>query len=251
MTNSRLEAKAVSYRYRSGPQVLHDIDLRIGSGEVVGLVGESGSGKSTLGRLLAGSDVPSAGAIERDASMGPAAVQMIFQDPYAALNPRMSPLAAVGEVCRVRGGLGRAEVRQAASDLLASVGLSGDLILRRPARLSGGQCQRVSIARALAANPSVLIADEPTSSLDVSVQAQILNLLRDLQVDRRLSIVLISHDLDVIRFLADRTYVMYQGRIVESGPTATIYGSPSDPYTRRLMSTVVPVAPDDAGSAGP
>ncbi|MBS1882971.1 MAG: ABC transporter ATP-binding protein [Actinobacteria bacterium] len=236
MTEPLLSARKVSFSYGSGPRILHSVDFELGAGEAVGLVGESGSGKSTLGRLLAGAARPTAGALERDPGLGDSDVQVIFQDPYSALNPALSALAAVAEVFRVKGGRSRGEARRAAGELLAQIGIEGEATERRPRRLSGGQCQRVSIGRALAIEPAVLIADEPTSSLDVSVQAQILNLLKELQRERGLAMVLISHDLDVIRYMTDRTYVMHGGEIVEAGPTEDVYRQPSDRYTQRLLS---------------
>jgi ABC-type glutathione transport system ATPase component len=232
---TRLAARGVDFAYPGGPAILHDVNVDVAAGEVVGLVGESGSGKSTLARLLAGLHEPTAGTIERaDADAG---VQMIFQDPYAALNPRMRAVDAVEEVFRVRAHTRGEQARAAARDLLEQVGLGEDAARRRPGRLSGGQCQRASIARALAAQPAVLIADEPTSSLDVSVQAQILNLLRDLQRERQLSIVLVSHDLSVIRYMADRTFVMHRGEIVESGATEALHDAPQHEYTRTLIAS--------------
>ena len=236
MSSPLLSAHGVSFSYRSGPPVLHAIDFELNPGEVVGLVGESGSGKSTLGRLLAGMATPGAGELRRDPGLGRSDVQVIFQDPYAALNPVLSAEATVAEVFRVRGGRSRREARRAAGELLSRVGIDGEATERKPRRLSGGQCQRVSIGRALAIEPAVLIADEPTSSLDVSVQAQILNLLKELQRERGLAMVLISHDLDVIRYMADRTYVMQAGAIVETGPTEAVYRDPRDSYTQRLLS---------------
>jgi ABC-type dipeptide/oligopeptide/nickel transport system ATPase subunit len=230
-----LSANGVDFSYGSGPQILSEIDFEVNPGEVVGLVGESGSGKSTLGRLLAGMLTPTAGELGRHPDLERADVQVIFQDPYSALNPVLTAQTAVAEVLRVKAGLSRGEAKRSATMLLARVGIEGEATERRPRRLSGGQCQRISIGRALAIGPAVLIADEPTSSLDVSVQAQILNLLRELQRERGLALVLISHDLDVIRYMADRTYVMHEGRIVESGATETVYRERRHPYTQRLL----------------
>jgi ABC-type glutathione transport system ATPase component len=231
LTAPVLAARGVSFSYEKGRTVLSEIEFELAPGEVVGLVGESGSGKSTLGRLLAGLHEPDAGeVVGADAD-----VQMIFQDPYAALNPRMTPFDAVNEVFRAKRRLDRGSASNSTRELLQQVGLGGEAMSRQPRRLSGGQCQRVSIARSLAADPSVLIADEPTSSLDVSVQAQILNLLRSIQARRELSVVLVSHDLAVIRYMAERTYVMYRGEIVESGPTDALYAAPKHPYTRKLL----------------
>jgi ABC-type dipeptide/oligopeptide/nickel transport system ATPase subunit len=233
-----LQAREVDFAYGKSARILHAIDFSIRPGEVVGLVGESGCGKSTLGRLLAGMLAPTAGEIVQADDLRPGDVQVVFQDPYSALNPALTPRAAVREVFRTNGGMSRARADQAAVDLLAQVGIEGEAIDRRPRELSGGQCQRVSIGRALAMSPAVLIADEPTSSLDVSVQAQILNLLKELQSVRQLALVLVSHDLDVIRYMADRTYVMRAGVIVENGETSAIYNEPKDAYTQRLVNHV-------------
>lgn len=236
MSETLLSARGVDFAYRSGSQILHSVDFELNAGEVVGLVGESGSGKSTLGRLMASMMPPTQGEVVMHSRLDRTDVQMIFQDPYAALNPKLSAQTAVAEVFRVSGNASRAEADQAAVELLSRVGIEGEAAERKPRRLSGGQCQRISIGRALAIEPAVLIADEPTSSLDVSVQAQILNLLKELQRERDLAMVLVSHDLDVIRYMADRTYVMHGGRIVDSGPTETVYQQPKNPYTQRLLS---------------
>jgi ABC-type dipeptide/oligopeptide/nickel transport system ATPase subunit len=238
VNDAALQAREVDFAYGKGARILHAIDFSISPGEVVGLVGESGCGKSTLGRLLAGMLAPTAGEIVQADDLRPGDVQVVFQDPYSALNPALTPRAAVREVFRTNGRMSRARADQAAVDLLAQVGIEGEAIDRRPRELSGGQCQRVSIGRALAMSPAVLIADEPTSSLDVSVQAQILNLLKELQSVRQLALVLVSHDLDVIRYMADRTYVMRAGVIVENGETSAIYNEPKDAYTQRLVNHV-------------
>jgi peptide/nickel transport system ATP-binding protein len=230
-----LSCRSVSFHYGQGTEVLRGVDFAVGPGEVVGLVGESGSGKSTLARVLAGLLEPTSGDVTR--TVPGHGVQMIFQDPYAALNPRMTPLQAVTEVCRVMKRTNRRDAKMLAEELLQQVGIHDDAAHRRPTRLSGGQCQRTGIARALASDPAVLIADEPTSSLDVSVQAQILNLLRDLQSARALSIVLVSHDLDVVRYMAQRTYVLFRGEVVEHGDTDTLYTAPENEYTRLLIDS--------------
>ena len=174
-----------------------------------------------------------------------AGVQMIFQDPVGALNPWLSAREAVAEAVRHWYGTSRGEARRKAGDLLAETGLSGEAMDRRPRELSGGQCQRVGIARALACQPAVIVADEPTSALDVSVQAQILNLLVALQESHDLALVLISHDLSVIRHMTDDAVVMYGGRIVERGPTDTLMERPAHPYTQLLVD------PNDDGEQLP
>lgn len=220
-------------------QVLHDITLEIRSGERLGIVGESGSGKTTLVKVLAG--VLRSGQVTVNGKPWPdwprrsdarRAVQLVQQDPFASLTPHISARSAVAEAARVTGQARRREAGWRAAELLNAVGIGTHLAARRPGALSGGQCQRVSIARALAARPSILFADEPTSSLDLSVQAQIINLLLALTKDRGLGLVLVSHDLAVIRHLTERVIVMHHGRIVEEGPTSEVLTAPRHEYTR-------------------
>ncbi|MCA4132567.1 ABC transporter ATP-binding protein [Arthrobacter sp. M4] len=239
---STIEAQALDFSY-GDRQILHDISVRVRAGQRLGIVGESGSGKSTLARLLTGV-LPSRQVTvngtpwRRFGSSQPERheVQLILQDPFASLTETQTALATVQEACRTVQKLARSAARQRALELLGSVGLSGDLVHRRPAQLSGGQCQRVSIARALAANPSILIADEPTSALDLSVQAGIVNLLLTLTTQRPLGLVVVSHDLAVISHLSDTIVVMERGCIVESGPTDQVLFQPKHPYTRQLVS---------------
>jgi oligopeptide/dipeptide ABC transporter ATP-binding protein len=231
----------------NGPRVLHEIDLVVEPGSAIGVVGESGSGKTTLARMLVGFLDPVEGSVtvngqrwkeisRRSPLRG--SVQYIFQDPYGSLNPWMTALEAVAEAVEVHDRVSSSAARARATELLASTGLSADAMIRRPERLSGGQCQRVGIARALASRPSIVIADEPTSALDVSVQAQILNLLLELQIQQQIGLVLISHDLGVVRHLTDTTLVIYRGRTLERGPTQAILAAPAHPYTRLLLDTV-------------
>lgn len=246
--SAMLSMQGVGFRYqRAGRRAVHDVTLQIDPGQAVGIVGESGSGKTTLGRLLSGTLLPGAGTVTIQGRSWPdvrrkdaarRCVQMIFQDPYGALNPWRTPLATVAEVLATWESLGRNEAEQRAAALLSEVGLPEDVMRRVPRKLSGGQCQRVGIARALAAEPAVLIADEPTSSLDVSVQAQILNLLRDLRHRHGLALVLISHDLSVVRYATDRTLVMYGGVVVERGPTQELLDTPLHPYTQILVDSI-------------
>jgi oligopeptide/dipeptide ABC transporter ATP-binding protein len=226
------------------------VSLDIARGTTLGLVGESGSGKSTVGRLLLGLDVPTSGKVflgdtEVTGTTGEAwralrrRMQLVFQDPSAALNPRLCVRDAVKEPLDIhRPGLPPRERRAKAEALLARVGLSPELGQRLPGELSGGQRQRVVIARALAVEPEFVVADEPVSALDVSVQAQVVNLLRDLQAERGLTYLFISHDLRVVEHVADEVAVMYLGKLVERAPTRALFSAPIHPYTKALLSAV-------------
>jgi ABC-type glutathione transport system ATPase component len=204
------------------------VTLEIPEGGIVGLVGESGSGKSSLARAVSGL-LPYTGRIE-----GARRVQMVFQDPYASLDPRMTVGASVGE--GVRGS--RGERRAEAARLLGLVSLPAELAGRYPRELSGGQRQRVAVARALGARPDLLVADEITSALDVSVQGAVLNLVRSLRDELGLSMLFISHNLAVVRYVSDVVAVMHHGRIVEAGPTEQVVGEPAHDYTRTLLEAV-------------
>ncbi len=232
-----------------------DIDLAIAPGETVGLVGESGCGKSTLGRTLLRLVEPTAGKIlfeGRDVTHLTAAelrplrrrMQMIFQDPYASLDPRMSIGTAIAEPLEIHHlGATKADRRARVDALLTKVGLRSDTATRYPHELSGGQRQRVGIARALAVEPAFLVCDEPISALDVSIQAQIVNLLQDLQADAKLTYLFISHDLHIVRHICDRVAVMYLGRIVELATANALYAEPRHPYTQALLSAVPKIDP--------
>jgi ABC-type glutathione transport system ATPase component len=240
-----LEARDVTIRYPGSERdAVVGADLAIASRAAIGIVGESGSGKTTLAHALVGTLRPTGGEVLVEGEPWADVsrkddkrrrVQMIFQDPLGALNPWLTAREAVAEAIRHWYGRGRDEARERAGELLAETGLSREAMDRRPKQLSGGQCQRVGIARALACRPAVIVADEPTSALDVSVQAQILNLLMALQESHDLALVLISHDLSVIRHMTDEAVVMYGGRIVERGQTIELMDRPAHPYTRLLV----------------
>ncbi len=241
-----------SYGRTAVATAVDDVSLDVGHGEVLGLVGESGCGKSTLGRLALGLLAPTSGTVRfqgRDLGMlGKRELralrkdlQIIFQDPFASLNPRMRVRDIVAEPLVIHGLAERKDLDGRAAGLLARVGLDRDALPRYPHEFSGGQRQRIGIARALASSPSFIVADEPVSALDVSVQAQIINLLSDLQQDMGLSFLFIAHDLNVVRHFSDRVAVMYLGRIVELASAEDIYRSPSHPYTEALLADI-PVA---------
>jgi ABC-type glutathione transport system ATPase component len=226
---------------------LRGVSVAVERGERLGIVGESGSGKTTLARLLVGLDQPTAGDIrfegesivrrpERELRGLRAGVQMVFQDPMGSLDPRLTVGAIVAEPLAGLRIPGDHAARVA--ELLGAVGLPTASARRYPHQFSGGQRQRIAIARALAPNPRVLVADEPVSALDVSVRAQVLNLVLDLADDLHLTVVLVSHDLSVVRFLCDRVAVLYQGELVEIGPTAEVYERPRHDYTRALLAAV-------------
>jgi len=231
----------------AGPAVraVDDVSGVIVEGETLALVGESGSGKTTLGHVVAGLRAPSAGRVllHGEALDGEGrraagrAIQMVFQDPFSSLDPRMPVADLVAEPLRIQGLGGRAERRARAADLIEQVGLPRDALNRYPHEFSGGQRQRIAIARALAPNPEIIVADEPLSALDVSIQSQILNLLRDIQQSAGLSYLFISHDLGVVEYLADRVAVLYLGRIVELASREAIFAGPAHPYTRALLDS--------------
>ncbi|MER9236449.1 ABC transporter ATP-binding protein [Mesorhizobium sp. M0622] len=241
-----IACKGISHSFGS-QAVLHDINLDIGQGETFGLIGESGSGKSTLARIITGLQTPDAGSVELFGStVAPRVekrnlverrdVQMVFQSPDRTLNPRQRIGRILGRPLRRLAGLRRGEVKQRVSDLLASVRLASTTVDQKSRSLSGGQRQRAAIARAFAGVPKVVVLDEPTSALDVSVQATVLNLLNDLQRDKDTTYLFISHDLRVVRYMADRIGVLYRGRLVETGSSDEIFRGPNHPYTKLILA---------------
>jgi oligopeptide/dipeptide ABC transporter ATP-binding protein len=263
VSKALLEFHAVSRRFARKPDVIERLAARLGAdvraetvhavdrvsfavarGEVVGLVGESGCGKSTLGRLGCGLHAPSEGSVTwRGAPLALAAgtapkVQMIFQDPYASLNPRLRVAEIIGEAPRVHALVQSAQQTEFVADLMARVGLDAAYATRYPHQFSGGQRARIGIARALAVQPEMLICDEAVAALDVSIQAQVLNLFMDLREQLGLTYLFISHDLGVVRHIADRVVVMYLGRVVEMAPKAELFAAPNHPYAQALLAEV-------------
>jgi oligopeptide/dipeptide ABC transporter ATP-binding protein len=237
--------------FRRGPavQAVNDVTLSIERGRSVGLVGESGSGKSTVGRLMLGLLPPTAGRITFDGADLAAAdrsrlrqlrrrMQLVFQDPYSSLDPRRRIGSQIGDGIAIHERATRPKRDERIARLLAQVGLDPDHAARFPHQFSGGQRQRIAIARALATAPDFLVADEPVSALDVSVQAQVLALLAELRAQLGLAMLFISHDLSAVRSVCDHVAVMYLGRIMEEGPTASVFAAPRHPYTMALWSAV-------------
>lgn len=257
MSPALLEVEDLSVHFASTAGVVRAVDgvsLSVNKGETLAIVGESGSGKSTLARAILGLEPPRSGRIrfagQQVLATGAARrelwrqLQMIFQDPDASLNPRMTIGNAVAEPLEIRRGLRGAERVEAARQQLRQVGIDPSLYDRYPHELSGGQRQRVSIARALAVQPQALVLDEAVSALDVSIRAQILNLLVQLQNDLGLTYVFITHDLGVVRYLAHRVAVMYLGQVVELAETRALFAGPQHPYTRALLAAVPDLDPN-------
>lgn len=237
-------------------RAVEDVSFSIAPGEVVGLVGESGSGKSTIGRTLLRLVEPTSGRVRfRGDDIGNVSasalrkmrrhMQIVFQDPYASLDPRKRVEDIIGDILDIHDLASGAQRRARVVELLSEVGLGPEHLMRFPHQFSGGQRQRISIARALASDPDFIVADEPVSALDVSVQAQIVNLLADLRRRRGLTMLFVSHDLSIVEYLSDRVIVLYLGRIVELAPARELYARPRHPYTRALLSAT-PVRDPDA-----
>ena len=251
------DLRGLGMRFGAGPGALHaldDVSLQVHAGETLGLVGESGSGKSTLGRCLLRLLRPTSGSVqvagsaitdwpERRLRPMRARMTLVFQDPWSALNPRMSVRRLIEEPLRLHTDLRQAALRDAAEQLADRVHLSPAHLDRTPSDLSGGQLQRVCIARAIATRPALIVLDEPTSSLDLSVRAGILDLLGEVRAETGAAMVFITHDLATLRLIADRIAVLYLGRIVETGPVGAVMDDPAHPYTQVLMSAHLPADP--------
>lgn len=246
---ARIAARLVSGTVEETVHAVDNVSLAIAKGEVVGLVGESGCGKSTLGRMIAGILEPSDGTVlikGRDraelqgveAKQARLAVQMIFQDPFASLNPRARVETIVGEAPVVHGLVPKREIASHVDEMLRRVGLDPEFRRRYPHQFSGGQRSRIGIARALAVNPEFLVCDEAVAALDVSIQAQVLNLFMDLREALDLTYLFISHDLGVVQHISDRIVIMYLGRVVETGPTEEFFARPNHPYAQALLAEV-------------
>ncbi|WP_280490219.1 ABC transporter ATP-binding protein [Nocardia carnea] len=229
--------------------VTKDVGFTVARGETLGIVGESGAGKSTIGRQVLRLLEPDSGTIRfdgreigklkgKDLLAFRRRAQMIFQDPFSSLDPHMTIRSAVGEPLSIHFGLSGAERDERVVEILERVGLREDQLDKYPREFSGGQLQRIAIARTLTLDPDFIVCDEPVAALDVSIQAQVLNLLLDLQAERGLSYLFISHDLALVRFLAHRVLVMYQGEVVESGTTGELFDNPQHPYTKSLVAAV-------------
>ncbi len=246
-----LEARDVSVRFPLGGswfgprqilRAVENVSFDISAGETLALVGESGSGKTTLGHAVSGLRKPTGGSVTfRGAPVqraGEKPIQLVFQDPFSALDPRMLVGDIVAEPLRIKGGFSASQRRDRAGEILGQVGLPADSITRYPHEFSGGQRQRIAIARALISDPELIVADEPLSALDVSVQSQVLNLMKDIQEKRGIAYLFISHDLGVVNHLADRVAVLYLGRLMEIASRQDLFGQPSHPYTRALLTAL-------------
>lgn len=252
-----LEVTDLTVDYRAGRRMVRavsDVGFGIGHGQTLGLVGQTGSGKTTIGRailglvpatagriIFSGHDITGASPRQRRRSAGQ--IRAVFQDPYSSLNPALPVAASLLEALPRRRHLPRGHAQEQLAQLLGRVGLDPAVAAYYPGRLSGGQRQRVAIARALISSPHLIICDEPVSALDVSIQAQILNLLRDVQRDSGVSYLFIGHDLDVVRYMSDHVAVLYHGRLVETGPASIVTGNPRHPYTQALIAATPKLRP--------
>ncbi|WP_413206407.1 ABC transporter ATP-binding protein [Rhodospirillum sp. A1_3_36] len=243
-------------------RAVNGVSLTVRPGETIGLVGESGSGKSTFGRAVLRLETPTAGSVlfegvdmargtRGDIATLRRRTAMIFQDPYGSLNPRMTIGEAIAEVLRVHRLVPADRINDRVGELLTLVGLEPAQATRKPGDMSGGQCQRAGIARALAIEPRLIIADECVAALDVSIQGQIINLLMELRARMGLAMIFIAHDLAIVRHLCDRVAVMYLGRIVEEGPTEAVFTAPRHPYTASLIAAIPDINPDNPLPADP
>ncbi len=243
-------------------QAVDGVSFSIGEGETLGLVGESGCGKTTTSRMVLGLEEPTSGEVllegrswrglaGRERQEQHARVQAVFQDPWSSLNPRMQVGDIVAEALRIAKRGERAEIEERVRELLAQVGLRAEHARQYPHEFSGGQRQRIALASALAIGPKLIVLDEPVSALDVSIRAQMMNLLKDIQDRDGVAYLLVAHDLATVRHMADRTAVMYLGRIVEYAPTETLFANVRHPYTRALFSAVLPDHPDGRGERIP
>ena len=259
MSTPLVEVRAVTVTYSRGRRsstAVRDVDLTVARGQTVGVVGESGSGKSSLGNAVLGLVPVASGSVSFDGadittSSGKdrrelsRRMQVVFQDPYGSLNPARTVGDTLGEGLRFAHGVGASEASSRVADVLAEVGLDPSAARRFPGSFSGGQRQRIAIARAIIGNPEFVVCDEPVSALDLSVQAQVLNLLARLKAERGLSYLFVSHDLGVVRYLSDDIVVMHAGRIVERGPATVIGRAPIHPYTRALVAAAPVPDPDE------
>ncbi|WP_445809267.1 ABC transporter ATP-binding protein [Yoonia sp.] len=258
MTSPVLKVRGLCKRFPVGGKqfvnAVNHVDLNISPGEILGMVGESGSGKSTIGRVILRLSEPTEGSIEfngQDITHLPSGkvrplrrdMQMVFQDPWSALNPRMRIRDLIAEPIKLHMPLSRSERDDRTEDLARRVNLSTSFLNRTPANLSGGQLQRVCIARAIATDPKLIVLDEPTSSLDLSVRAGILELLSEIREETKAAMLLISHDLGTVRMISDRIAVLYLGEVVEQGQADTLFETPAHPYTQALLSAHLPADP--------